>query len=206
MGSLPVGARLVERMSGWAPREVNPHLLGVENVARLVGGGVALGAFGLDLVKGIGGLTAGVAGGWLAASLAVAGGVAPLPGFAPGGLLGAAAAAQGLVAALASAGLLGVVVGHLAPLRCRASRWRRAGAATRWCWVDWRSIRLQLTPLARRRAGRGVGRRAGLDRLRGPGDGVGTIGFSLAGLVGSWTGAVAWEVPFAAALTAAAVG
>lgn len=208
VGSLPVGARLVERMSGWAPREVNPHLLGVENVARLVGGGVALGAFGLDLVKGIVGLTAGVAGGWLAASLAVAGGVAPLPGFAPGGLLGAVAAAQGLVAALASAGLLGVVVGHLAPLplpgiavapRGRGNAVVLGGLAGLYAFGV-APLWLVAVPVV---AWAAVLAWTGYVALATV---WGTIGFGLAGLVGGWTGAVAWEVPFAAALTAAAVG
>src|SRR5690606_39858159 len=51
-GSLPLGARLVERMSGWSPRDVNPHLLGVVYVTRLVGGGVALAAFEVAVFKG----------------------------------------------------------------------------------------------------------------------------------------------------------
>src|SRR5690606_17290417 len=115
-GSLPLGARLVERVSGWAPREVNPHLLGVENVTRLVGGGVALAAFGLDLFKGMLGLAAGVMAGWLFTSLAYVGALTGAPGFDAGGPLAVAASERGLVAALAAAGLLGVVAGHLAPL------------------------------------------------------------------------------------------
>jgi glycerol-3-phosphate acyltransferase PlsY len=122
-GSLPLGARLVERLSGWAPREVNPHLLGVENVTRLVGSGVALAAFGLDVLKGMLGLAAGVMTGWLFASLSFVGSLADAPGFQPGSPFAAAATESGLIAALAGAGLLGVVFGHLLPVAGTGSSW-----------------------------------------------------------------------------------
>ncbi len=116
VGSLPLGARLVERVSGWSPNAVNPHLLGVENVARLVGGGVALGAFGLDLLKGLSAVVAGVATSWSVVSWLTTGALSQLPPFGPGNVLALTAGKSGDVALLVSAGLLGVVVGHLHPL------------------------------------------------------------------------------------------
>ncbi len=116
VGSLPLGARLVERVSGWSPNAVNPHLLGVENVARLVGGGVALGAFGLDLLKGLSAVVAGVATSWSVVSWLTTGALSQLPHFGPGNVLALSAAQSGDVALLVSAGLLGVVVGHLHPV------------------------------------------------------------------------------------------
>ncbi len=52
IGSLPLGSWLVRWASGMEPAEVNPHLIGVENVYRLVGAPVALAAFVLDVLKG----------------------------------------------------------------------------------------------------------------------------------------------------------
>ena len=52
IGSLPVGSALVRWAAGADPADVNPHLIGVENVYRLVGAPVALAAFLLDIVKG----------------------------------------------------------------------------------------------------------------------------------------------------------
>lgn len=52
IGSLPLGSVLVRWVSGSDPAEVNPHLIGVENVYQLVGAPVALAAFGLDVIKG----------------------------------------------------------------------------------------------------------------------------------------------------------
>lgn len=52
VGSLPAGSLLVRWASGMEPTDVNPHLIGVENVYRLVGAPVALAAFGLDVMKG----------------------------------------------------------------------------------------------------------------------------------------------------------
>ncbi len=116
VGSLPLGARLVERVSGWNPRAVNPHLLGVENVARLVGGGVALGAFGLDLLKGLAAVVAGVAGSWTVVSWLLTGAPSGPPAFGPGHMLATTASQSGDLALLVSAGLLGAVIGHLYPL------------------------------------------------------------------------------------------
>lgn len=52
IGTVPIGAALVHRLTGHEARDVNPHLLGVENVFRLVGVPAALGSFGLDVLKG----------------------------------------------------------------------------------------------------------------------------------------------------------
>lgn len=52
IGSLPLGSALVRWAAGAEPYEVNPHLIGVENVYRLVGAPVAMTAFLLDVIKG----------------------------------------------------------------------------------------------------------------------------------------------------------
>ncbi|MEX2502019.1 MAG: glycerol-3-phosphate acyltransferase [Trueperaceae bacterium] len=52
IGSLPLGALWIRRVGGIDPRDVNPHLLGVENVFQMLGPPVAIGAFLLDVVKG----------------------------------------------------------------------------------------------------------------------------------------------------------
>jgi len=52
VGSLPLGAWWVRHASGLEPRDVNPHLLGVENVFRLLGPHVAAVGFLLDVLKG----------------------------------------------------------------------------------------------------------------------------------------------------------
>ena len=52
LGSVPIGSVLVRWLSGSEPAEVNPHLLGVENLYRIVGAPVAVSAFGLDVLKG----------------------------------------------------------------------------------------------------------------------------------------------------------
>jgi predicted amino acid dehydrogenase len=61
LGSLPIGGALVRRVTGRHPRELNPHLLGVENVFRMAGAPVAVTSFLLDVLKGMAalGLTAG---------------------------------------------------------------------------------------------------------------------------------------------------
>lgn len=123
VGSLPLGAWLIRNASGFDPREVNPHLLGVENVYRLVGGWVAVGTFALDILKGLLGVAAGAA----TASL-VRYGTSVLTGsggsevvqwsqYAPGSLLGASGTGSPEVAVAAAAGLFGVLLGHLTPLR-----------------------------------------------------------------------------------------
>jgi predicted amino acid dehydrogenase len=52
IGTVPVGAAWVRRRTGLDARDLNPHLLGVENVFRLAGAPAALGSFGLDVFKG----------------------------------------------------------------------------------------------------------------------------------------------------------
>jgi len=105
VGSVPVGASLVRRVTGHAARDLNPHLLGVENVLRLGGLPAALGSFALDIVKGA--LPVALAAPWAPAAAAAAaagvyaGHVAPWPrawgvdmprGRGNGVLLGALAA------------------------------------------------------------------------------------------------------------------
>jgi predicted amino acid dehydrogenase len=53
VGTLPVGAAWVRWMTGHAARDLNPHLLGVENVLRLAGWPAAVGSFAFDVVKGL---------------------------------------------------------------------------------------------------------------------------------------------------------
>jgi predicted amino acid dehydrogenase len=52
IGTLPIGAAWVRRWTGLPARDLNPHLLGVENVLRLAGLPAALGSFALDVLKG----------------------------------------------------------------------------------------------------------------------------------------------------------
>ena len=52
IGTAPAGAAWVRRTTGREARDLNPHLLGVENVLRLGGMPAALGSFALDVVKG----------------------------------------------------------------------------------------------------------------------------------------------------------
>jgi len=52
VGSVPLGSTLVRWVAGAEPAEVNPHLIGVENVYRMVGVPAALAAFALDVLKG----------------------------------------------------------------------------------------------------------------------------------------------------------
>lgn len=51
IGSLPLGAWWLRRASGRDPRDVNPYLLGIENVFRLLGPHVAVVSFLLDVLK-----------------------------------------------------------------------------------------------------------------------------------------------------------
>jgi predicted amino acid dehydrogenase len=84
IGTVPVGAAWVHRLTGHDARDLNPHLLGVENVFRLAGAPAALGSFGLDVFKGafavaaLGSMAPGAAA--LAAAGAYLGHVAPWPG------------------------------------------------------------------------------------------------------------------------------
>src|SRR5690554_3737722 len=196
VGSLPLGARLVERLSGWAPREVNPHLLGVENVTRLVGGGVALAAFGLDVLKGMLGLAGGVVAGWLLALLVFVGSLASPPGLEPGGLLAVAASERGLVAALAAAGLFGVVVGHLAPLplpgiavapRGRGNAVVLGGLAGLYA-LGAAPLWLLAVPVVAWAAVLGWTGYAALATVWG------VLGLGVASVAAAWAGSVAWEV------------
>lgn len=51
LGTVPLGAAWVKRLTGEQARDLNPHLLGVENVFRLAGAPAALGSFALDVLK-----------------------------------------------------------------------------------------------------------------------------------------------------------
>ncbi len=52
-GGAPLGGLLVRRATGLHPRQLNPHLLGVENVLRVAGPQVAVASFSLDLLKAL---------------------------------------------------------------------------------------------------------------------------------------------------------
>jgi predicted amino acid dehydrogenase len=66
LGSLPLGGMLVKRVTGRHPRELDAHLLGVENVFRLAGAPVALTSFGLDVLKGVAAISLAAAIPWAA--------------------------------------------------------------------------------------------------------------------------------------------
>jgi predicted amino acid dehydrogenase len=53
IGVVPLGGFLVRRVTGRHPRELDAHLLGVENVFRLAGAPVAVASFALDILKGL---------------------------------------------------------------------------------------------------------------------------------------------------------
>ncbi len=124
IGSLPLGAWLVQAASGFDPRDVNPHLLGVENVYKLVGPWVAVSSFVLDVLKGALGVMSGALV-MVAASGATSLMLDPLLGLrvvTPWALSGLAdftspmAVAPGDLAATAGAAFFGVLFGHLHPL------------------------------------------------------------------------------------------
>lgn len=52
LGALPLGSLLIKRATGFTPREMSAHNLGVENLLHFVGWPLALASFGLDLLKG----------------------------------------------------------------------------------------------------------------------------------------------------------
>jgi len=52
LGALPLGSLLIKRVTGFTPREMSAHNLGVENLIHFVGRPLALASFGLDLLKG----------------------------------------------------------------------------------------------------------------------------------------------------------
>ena len=54
IGAMPLGALFIRFVSGATPASANPHLIGVENLYRVVGPLGAIGAFVLDIVKGAG--------------------------------------------------------------------------------------------------------------------------------------------------------
>ena len=121
IGSLPLGAWLVQAASGFDPRDVNPHLLGVENVYKLVGPGVAVTSFVLDILKGLTAVMVGaLAGVWGAGLTPLA--LDPLLGLrltlpgASGGLLGWAASAPAALGVAGGSAFFGVLLGHLHPL------------------------------------------------------------------------------------------
>ncbi len=70
VGTAPVGATWVRRWTGLPARDLNPHLLGVENVLRLAGLPAALGSFALDVLKGA--LPVALAASWTPGAAAVA--------------------------------------------------------------------------------------------------------------------------------------
>ncbi len=102
VASLPLGAWLVQAVTGLDARDADPHLLGVENVYKLVGPWVALATFALDVVKGLVAVALGILGG--ATVVTVAAGADPSWRMA-----GAPAAAVG-------AAFFGTLLGHLHPL------------------------------------------------------------------------------------------
>lgn len=122
--SLPFGAWLVQAASGFDPRDVNPHLLGVENVYKLVGPWVAVSSFVLDVIKGalaviLGALLMVAAGGAAGLLLDPVLGLRvespwSLNGF--DGFLSAAATAPLDLGVAAGCAFLGVLLGHLHPL------------------------------------------------------------------------------------------
>ncbi len=127
VGSLPLGAWLVQAASGFDPRDVNPHLLGVENVYKLVGPWVAVSSFVLDILKGALGVMLG-AFVMVAASGATSLMLDPLIGLRVdtpwsldglGSFTALAAVAPTDLAAAAAAAFLGVLLGHLHPLPIR---------------------------------------------------------------------------------------
>jgi predicted amino acid dehydrogenase len=83
IGTLPLGALWVRRLSGVEARDLNPHLLGVENVLRLAGPFAAVGSFAVDVLKGALPVAAfaavGPAGHAVAAAAVYAGHLAPWP-------------------------------------------------------------------------------------------------------------------------------
>ncbi|MBX3144597.1 MAG: glycerol-3-phosphate acyltransferase [Trueperaceae bacterium] len=132
IGSVPLGAWLVRAATGFDPREVNPHLLGVENVYRLVGAGVAVASFVVDLLKGMTAVVLGVicarAGLYLAFAVefgfaaASSAGLEPRVLFTPGNLIGVSAVGAPLIGLSAASALVGAVIGHLYPIPLRGFR------------------------------------------------------------------------------------
>src|SRR5690606_15046449 len=119
VASLPLGAWLLRAVTGLDARDADPHLLGVENVYKLVGPWVALATFALDVVKG----TVAVAVGTLAGATMVA-------------LVDGAALPWAMATAPAhaiGASFFGALFGHLHPLPVRylsdAPRGRGNGVA-----------------------------------------------------------------------------
>ncbi len=124
IGSLPLGAWLVQATSGFDPRDVNPHLLGVENVYKLVGPAVAVSSFLLDILKGLTAVMVGtLVAAWTLGYAPVT--LSPLTGIAlnlPAGFTGVFAASGTLPSPLgvpAGMAFFGVLLGHLHPIPLR---------------------------------------------------------------------------------------
>lgn len=128
IGSLPLGAWLVRATSGFDPRDVNPHLLGVENVYKLVGPAVAVSSFVLDILKGltavmVGTLVSAWALGFTPLALNPMTGVAlnltnGLSSFS--GFFAASATLPVQLGASAGMAFFGVLLGHLHPIPLRS--------------------------------------------------------------------------------------
>lgn len=125
IGSVPVGAWVIRATSGFDPQEVNPHLLGVENVHRLLGGWVAALTFTLDVLKGVVGVATGALigslvrhiGAMLAGSNVGGIGAWTWPSYAPGSLLAGTGMGAPEVAVMTAGAVFGVLAGHLYPIR-----------------------------------------------------------------------------------------
>lgn len=100
IGAMPLGALFIRFVSGASPASANPHLIGVENLYRVVGPLGAIGAFVLDILKGAAAVL-------LAVQLLFAGPVS-FP----------------VIAGVAAAG---VVIGHLFPYQLHKGYWALRG-------------------------------------------------------------------------------
>src|SRR5690625_3242933 len=100
IGAMPLGALFIRFVSGATPASANPHLIGVENLYRVVGPLGAIGAFFLDVVKGAGAVI-------LSVQLLYTG-IVSFPVLA-----GVAAA--------------GVLIGHMFPYKLRGQYWTLRG-------------------------------------------------------------------------------
>lgn len=100
IGAMPLGALFIRFVSGASPASANPHLIGVENLYRVVGPLGAIGAFVLDVLKGAAAVL-------LSVQLLFAGPVS-FP----------------VIAGVAAAG---VVIGHLFPYQLHQGYWALRG-------------------------------------------------------------------------------
>jgi predicted amino acid dehydrogenase len=126
VGVVPLGAWWIRRATGRDPRSVNPHLLGVENVFRLLGPPVAGVGFLLDVLKGAVAVAA-LPTPEAAAVGVLAGHVAPPP--LPGDVRAPRGRGNGvLLGALGALGAVGVIPALVSGLGAAAY----AGALARW--------------------------------------------------------------------------